>query len=129
MSSLRVVLADDQVLFREGLRALLAAQAHIEVVGEAENGEHALRVVAEQHPDVVLMDVRMPIMDGVAATRRLKSDHANLQIILLTTFDDDEYVFEGLRAGAIGYLLKDAPVKQLVEALQMAARGETFLQP
>lgn len=75
------------------------------------------------------MDVRMPIMDGVAATRRLKSDHANLQIILLTTFADDEYVFEGLRAGAIGYLLKDAPMKQLIEAIQMAARRETFLQP
>jgi DNA-binding NarL/FixJ family response regulator len=129
MPPLRVVLADDQVLFREGLRALLATQPSIEVVGEAENGEQVLRIVTEQHPDVVLMDVRMPIMDGVAATRRLKSDHANLQIILLTTFDDDEYVFEGLRAGAIGYLLKDAPVKQLIEALQMAARGETFLQP
>jgi DNA-binding NarL/FixJ family response regulator len=129
MPPLRVVLADDQVLFREGLRALLATQPSIEVVGEAENGEQVLRIVTEQHPDVVLMDVRMPIMDGVAATRCLKSDHANLQIILLTTFDDDEYVFEGLRAGAIGYLLKDAPVKQLIEALQMAARGETFLQP
>jgi DNA-binding NarL/FixJ family response regulator len=129
MPPLRVVLADDQVLFREGLRALLAAQANIEVVGDAENGQQVLCIVTEQHPDVVLMDVRMPIMDGVTATRRLKNDHANLQIILLTTFDDDEYVFEGLRAGAIGYLLKDAPVKQLIEALQMAARGETFLQP
>ena len=129
MPPLRVVLADDQVLFREGLRSLLVAQEGIEVIGEAENGEQVLHMVAEQHPDVILMDVRMPIMDGVAATRRIKADYPELQVILLTTFDDDEYVFEGLRAGAIGYLLKDAPVKQLIEALHMAARGETFLQP
>jgi DNA-binding NarL/FixJ family response regulator len=129
MPPVRVVLADDQLLFREGLHSLLVARDDIEVVGEAGNGEQVLRVVAEKHPDVILMDVRMPIMDGVAATRRIKTDYPDLQVILLTTFDDDEYVFEGLRAGAIGYLLKDAPIQQLIEAVHMAARGETFLQP
>lgn len=129
MSSIRVILADDQILFREGLRRLLDAQDGIEVVGEAGNGEQALFIVAEQRPDVVLMDVRMPVMDGVAATRRIAEEQPESRVILLTTFDDDEYVFEGLRAGAIGYLLKDAPIQQLIDALHMAARGETFLQP
>jgi DNA-binding NarL/FixJ family response regulator len=129
MTTIRVLLADDQVLFREALHTLLSMQPGIEVVGEASDGEQALRLAAELRPDVVLMDVQMPVLDGVAATRRLHVEQAACRVIMLTTFDDDEYVFEGLRAGAVGYLLKDAPAKQLVEAIQVAARGETFLQP
>jgi DNA-binding NarL/FixJ family response regulator len=129
INTIRIVLADDQQLFREALRSLLAAQPGFEVVGEAGDGEQVVQLVSELHPDVVLMDVLMPVLDGVAATRRLRAEQPDCHIIMLTTFDDDEYVIEGLRAGAIGYLLKDAPTKRLVEAVQMAARGETFLQP
>ena len=124
----KVLLADDQALFREGLHTLLSVHADLEVVGEAGNGEQALLLAATQRPDVILMDVQMPVLDGVAATRRLHAELPACRVILLTTFDDDEYVFEGLRAGAVGYLLKDAPSAQLVEAIQAAARGESFLQ-
>jgi DNA-binding NarL/FixJ family response regulator len=126
---IKVLLADDQALFREGLQTLLSLQPDLEVVGEAANGEEALRLAAALMPDVVLMDVQMPALDGVAATRRLRAEQPQVRVILLTTFDDDEYVFEGLRAGALGYLLKDAPSARLVEAIRAAARGESFLQP
>jgi DNA-binding NarL/FixJ family response regulator len=126
--TIKVLLADDQPLFREGLHTLLSVHAGLEVVGEAGNGEEALQLAATTRPDVVLMDVQMPVLDGVAATRRLRAEQPACRVILLTTFDDDEYVFEGLRAGAVGYLLKDAPSARLVEAIQAAARGESFLQ-
>ena len=129
MSKIRVLLADDQSLFREGLHTLLSLQPDLEVVGEAQNGAEALRLAAELKPDVVLMDVQMPVLDGVAATRRMRAEHPNCRVILLTTFDDDEYVFEGLRAGAVGYLLKDAASARLVDAIRAAGRGESFLQP
>lgn len=129
MSAIRILLADDQSLFREGLRTLLSVQPGFEVVGEAANGEETLRLAAELRPAVILMDVRMPVMDGVAATRRLHLNQPETRVIVLTTFDDDEYVFEGLRAGAVGYLLKDAPSEKLFEAIRTAARGESFLQP
>jgi DNA-binding NarL/FixJ family response regulator len=129
MNTIRVLLADDQALFREALHTLLSVQPGIEVVGEANDGAQALHLAAELRPDVVLMDVEMPVLDGVAATRRLHAEQPACRVIMLTTFDDDEYVFEGLRAGAVGYLLKDAPAKQLVEAIQVAASGQTFLQP
>jgi DNA-binding NarL/FixJ family response regulator len=129
MNAIRILLADDQRLFREALHTLLAAQANIEVVGEAGDGEQALRLMADLHPDLILLDVQMPILDGVATTRRIHEQYPACRVILLTTFDDDEYVFEGLRAGAIGYLLKDAPAQQLLDAIQSAARGETFLHP
>jgi DNA-binding NarL/FixJ family response regulator len=129
MSPIRILLADDQSLFREGLRTLLSVQTGFEVVGEAANGEEALRLAATLHPDVVLMDVRMPVLDGVAATRRLHGVMPACRVIVLTTFDDDEYVFEALRAGAIGYLLKDAPSEKLFEAVRAGSRGESFLQP
>ncbi len=124
-----VLLADDQALFREGLHTLLSTHAELQVVGEAANGDEAVRLAAELRPNVVLMDVQMPVLDGVAATRRLRAAQPECRVILLTTFDDDEYVFEGLRAGAAGYLLKDAPSARLVEAIRAAARGESFLQP
>lgn len=126
---IKVLLADDQALFREGLQTLLSLQPDLEVVGEAANGDEAVRLAAALKPDVVLMDVQMPVLDGVAATRRLRAEQPQVRVILLTTFDDDEYVFEGLRAGALGYLLKDAPSARLVEAIRAAARGESFLQP
>ncbi len=128
-AAIRVLLVDDQALFREGLRTLLSVQPGIQVVGEAADGEQAIQQVARLKPDVVLMDLQMPRLDGVQATRRLKESHPECRVIVLTTFDDDEYVFEGLRAGAVGYLLKDVPSEKLVEAIQAAARGESFLQP
>jgi DNA-binding NarL/FixJ family response regulator len=129
MASIRVLIVDDQALFREGLRTLLSVQPDIEVVGEAENGEDALREAESCAPDVILMDLQMPLLDGAAATRRLKAQGTPAKVIILTTFDDDENVFEGLRAGAVGYLLKDTPSAKLVEAIRLAARGESFLEP
>ncbi|AXB43701.1 response regulator [Amycolatopsis albispora] len=129
MSAVRVLLVDDQALFREALATLLATRDDIEVVGEAGNGDEALRRSAALAPDVVLMDLRMPVLDGVAATRRLRAEQPGVQVIALTTFDDDEDVFAALRAGALGYLLKDASSAQLVDAVLAAARGESVLQP
>ena len=129
MPPIRLLLVDDQALFREGLRTLLSVHADFEVVGEAGNGEEAVQLAARLKPDVILMDVQMPVLDGVAATRRLRAEQLPCRIIMLTTFDDDEHVFEGLRAGALGYLLKDAPSAKLAEAIRAAARGQAFLQP
>ncbi len=129
MTPVRVLLVDDQALFREALATLLATHDGIDVVGEAGNGAEALREAASLAPDVVLMDLRMPVLDGVAATRRLRAEQANVRVIALTTFDDDEDVFAALRAGAVGYLLKDVSSARLVEAVLAAARGESVLQP
>ena len=126
---IRVLIVDDQALFREGLHTLLSVQTDLQVVGEARNGEEALRLAAAQEPDIILMDLHMPILDGVATTRRLHSSQPSIKVIVLTTFDDDEDVFEGLRAGAVGYLLKDVPSEKLVEAIRGVARGESFLEP
>jgi DNA-binding NarL/FixJ family response regulator len=127
--AIRVLLVDDQALFREGLETLLSVHKDIKVVGQASNGQEALEVAATVRPDVVLMDVRMPILNGVGATRRLKKALPQCRVIVLTTFDDDEYVFDALRAGAVGYLLKDVASVQLVEAIRATARGESILQP
>ncbi len=126
---IRILLVDDQALFREGLRILLSSQADFEVVAEASNGEEALRMAAVHRPNVVLMDLRMPVLDGVAATRRLHELYPDTRVIALTTFDEDEYIFEGLRAGAFGYLLKDVSSQKLFEAIYAANRGEYFLLP
>ncbi len=125
----RVLLADDQALFREALATLLEVRPEIEVVGEAADGAEALDRVAQLRPDVVLMDLHMPVLDGVAATRRLQVEQPDTRVLALTTFDDDEDVFAALRAGAVGYLLKDVSGDRLVEALLAAARGESVLQP
>ncbi len=125
----RVLLVDDQALFREALATLLEVRPEIEVVGEAADGEAALRRAADLRPDVVLMDLHMPVLDGIAATRRLRVEQPGVRVLALTTFDDDEDVFTALRAGAVGYLLKDVTADRLVEALLAAARGESVLQP
>ncbi|QXV56819.1 response regulator transcription factor [Amycolatopsis sp. TNS106] len=127
--SVRVLIVDDQALFREALATLLEVQPEIDVVGEAANGEEAVRLCAELRPDVALMDLRMPVLDGIAATARLRAEQRDVRVLALTTFDDDEDVFAALRAGAVGYLLKDVSSTRLVEALVAAQRGESVLQP
>lgn len=127
--TIKVLICDDQSLFREALRTLLSAYSNVEVIGEASNGEEALRFTLTYSPDVVLMDLRMPLMDGVEATRRINQLGKATRVIVLTTFDDDETVFEGLRAGAVGYLLKDVSSEKLVEAIKAAYAGEYFLLP
>jgi DNA-binding NarL/FixJ family response regulator len=124
MTRVRVLLVDDQALFREALATLLGTRDDLVVVGEAGNGDDALRRAAELAPDVVLMDLRMPVLDGIAATRLLRIDQPAARVIALTTFDDDEDVFAALRAGAVGYLLKDVSSARLVEAVLAAAGGE-----
>jgi DNA-binding NarL/FixJ family response regulator len=126
---IRILIVDDQALFREGLRTLLSVQSGFEVVGEAGNGEEALRLTANLKPDIILMDLRMPVLDGVTATKRLSGQYPDCRVIVLTTFDEDEFVFEGIRAGAVGYLLKDVSSEILFEAINAAARGEYFLLP
>jgi DNA-binding NarL/FixJ family response regulator len=126
---IRVLVADDQRLVREGLHVLLDLIPDIRVVGEARDGIEAVERARQIQPDVVLMDVRMPRLDGVAATRRIQESCPGVKVIILTTFNDDEYVFDGLRAGAVGYLLKDVRSEQLAEAIRAAAQGEAFIQP
>jgi len=128
---IRVVLADDQVLVRAGFKALLDAQADIEVVGEADDGTEALRMAVELTPDVVLMDIRMPGMDGLEATRRIVQDEQldRTRIVILTTFDVDEYVFEALRVGASGFLVKDTEPELLLQGVRAVARGDALLSP
>jgi DNA-binding NarL/FixJ family response regulator len=125
----KILIVDDQALFREGLKTLLAVQPDFQVVGEASNGEEALRMAALTKPGVVLMDLRMPVLDGVRATERLRDILPDTKVIVLTTFDDDDLVFDGLRAGAIGYLLKDVSSEKLFEAIRAANKGEYFLLP
>ncbi len=127
--AIRILLVDDQALFREGLRTLLSVQPQFDVVGEAANGEEGVRLAIQFQPQVVLMDVRMPVMDGVIATRRLKEILPDCRVIILTTFDDDDAIFDGLKAGAVGYLLKDVSSEKLSEAILAAARGDYFLLP
>ncbi|CAL9341817.1 Transcriptional regulatory protein LiaR [Nocardiopsis dassonvillei] len=127
----RVVVADDQALVRMGLGVLLDAEDDLELVGEAADGVRALEVVREVVPDVVLMDVRMPVMDGLAALREISADEglSGVRVVVLTTFELDEYVFEALRAGASGFVVKDADPGELLGAVRVAARGEALLSP
>jgi DNA-binding NarL/FixJ family response regulator len=124
-----VVLADDQGMVRAGLRSLLEADPEISVVGEAADGIEAIDEVRRREPDVVLMDIRMPELDGLSATRQLIAERPGLRVLALTTFDLDEYVFEALRAGASGFLLKDAPAEELTNAIHVLARGDALLAP
>jgi DNA-binding NarL/FixJ family response regulator len=127
-SGLRVLVADDQELVRAGFRLILEA-AGFDVVGEAGDGAAALALAAERQPDVVLMDIRMPVLDGLAATRKLTADTGGPKVVILTTFDLDDYVYEALRAGASGFLLKDAPRADLINAVKIAAAGDALLAP
>ncbi|MFE3497107.1 response regulator [Streptomyces sp. NPDC059175] len=128
---IRVLLADDQLLVRAGFRALLDAQPDIAVTGEAADGAEAVRMVAELAPNVVLMDIRMPLLDGLAATRRITGDAslADVKVIMLTTFELDEYVFEAIRAGASGFLVKDTEPEELLRAVRAVVQGDALLSP
>jgi len=126
---IKVLLVDDQSIVREGLRSLLQAKPDLEVVGEAENGQVAVEQALSLLPDVVLMDVRMPVMDGVAATKLLQEQASEIKVLVLTTFDDDEYVSQAMQSGAKGYLLKDTPSEELAQAIRSIYKGYTHLGP
>jgi DNA-binding NarL/FixJ family response regulator len=127
--SIRVLLADDQALFREGLETLLSIHKDIQVVGQAVNGQEAVDIALKLRPDVILMDMQMPILNGIGATRRLKQSQPDCRVIMLTTFNDNETIFDALRAGAVGYLLKDVGSAQLAESIRATVRGESILDP
>jgi DNA-binding NarL/FixJ family response regulator len=127
---IRILIADDHALMRNGLRGILDAEEDMEVVGEAENGAQAVDEAVKLHPDVVIMDIRMPRLDGIEATKRLAAQGTRApRVLVLTTFDLDEYVYEALRAGAGGFMLKDAPPRQLAEAVRTVAAGDALLAP
>ncbi|MER5961000.1 response regulator transcription factor [Streptomyces sp. NPDC002057] len=126
---IRVLIVDDQIMVREGFSVLLGAMPDIEVVGEAVNGREAIAQVAALHPDVVLMDIRMPELNGIEATREIVAADADAKVLVLTTFDLDEYVYQALRAGASGFLLKDASARQLADGVRVVAAGEALLAP
>ncbi|MBN1993018.1 MAG: response regulator transcription factor [Anaerolineae bacterium] len=127
--TVRVLVADDQQLMREGIASLLSIQNGLEVVGTAANGQEAIDRALTLLPDVILMDIRMPVMDGIAATEQLRRQLPGCQVLMLTTFDDDEYIVKSLIAGACGYLLKDIPARDLAHAIQLAHRGIYQLEP
>ena len=128
--TIRVVIADDQELIRTGFRMILAADPDIQVVAEARTGSEAVRAVRELRPDVVLMDIRMPDLDGIEATRRILAQNGSqTQVLILTTFDLDEYVYDALRAGASGFLLKDVPAPQLITGIHAVSQGQALLAP
>jgi DNA-binding NarL/FixJ family response regulator len=126
---IRLLICEDQTLVRQGLVTMLGLEPEIEVVGEAANGLEAVEKVGELKPDVVLLDVRMPIMDGVEATRTITSQYPDTRVIILTTYDYEEYVFDGVKAGAMSYVLKDTAAPDLVDAIRRVYGGETFIQP
>jgi DNA-binding NarL/FixJ family response regulator len=127
--AISILLVDDQRLMREGLRTLLELEPDLRVAGEEGDGQAAIDAYSTLQPDVVLMDIRMPIMDGVEATRRLREQWSEARVIILTTFDDDAYIFEGLRAGALGYLLKDVSGQELADAVRTVAAGGALIEP
>jgi DNA-binding NarL/FixJ family response regulator len=124
-----VLLADDEALVRDGFRLILETQHDIRVVGEAADGAAAVEQAHDLKPDVVLMDIRMPKLDGLEATRRLLGSHADVRVLVLTTFDNDDYVYQALKSGASGFMLKSAPRDQLIAAVRIVARGEQLLAP
>jgi DNA-binding NarL/FixJ family response regulator len=127
--AIRIVVADDHPIVREGLVSMYGREEGFEVVGQAVDGTEAVDLVGRLDPDVVLMDLKMPRMDGVEAIRRIKKSHPRTEVLVLTTFDSDDYIFQGIEAGARGYLLKDAPREELFRAVRAVARGESLLQP
>jgi DNA-binding NarL/FixJ family response regulator len=129
MRKIRLLIADDQAMFREGLRTLLELQPDFEIVGEAADGNDAVAQAVELKPEIVLMDLRMPVLNGIEATRRMASVNTRIRVIVLTTFQEDVEVFAALKAGAVGYLLKTSSSDQLCSAIRMTSRGESFLEP
>lgn len=127
--TIRIVIADDHLIIRQGLRLILETEPDFDLVGEAGDGAEALQVCAQTHPDVVLMDLRMPGMDGLTAIEKLRIDYQDIAVVILTTFNEDELMLRGLQAGAKGYLLKDTTREALFNAIRAAARGETLLAP
>ena len=126
---IRILLVDDQALFREGLRILLEQRAHLEIVAEAGDGEQAIDAARFHQPQIILMDLRMPRLNGVEATRRITAEMPNSRVIVLTTFEDDDEVYEALSAGAVGYLLKASPSERVIEAIELTAAGQSFIEP
>lgn len=129
MKKLRIMLVDDQSLFREALRTLLALQDDFEIVAEAENGERAIALAKAHKPDVILIDLRMPVLGGVEATRRILAATPGARVVVLTTFEEDEEIFDAMRAGALGYLLKACSADKLCESVRAAAKGTSVLEP
>ena len=129
MEGIRILIVDDHPVVREGIGSMLKKEADFKVVGEASNGLEAIEKARELSPDVVLMDLRMPEMDGVEAISRIKAEKPEVKFIILTTYSDDEYIFKGIAAGARAYLLKDAPRDELFKAIRMVSRGESLIQP
>ncbi|MEO0948710.1 MAG: response regulator transcription factor, partial [Cyanobacteria bacterium J06641_5] len=127
--TIRLLLVDDQELIRRGLRALLSIDPNLEVIGEAGNGQEAVSLVAQLSPDVILMDIRMPVMDGVAGTDEISRQFPQTKVLILTTFDDRDYVTRALQAGASGYLLKDTPFEELAQAIDLVHKGYTQIGP
>lgn len=126
---IKILLVDDQQLIRQGIQYLLETENDLRVIGHASNGKEAIRIAEELKPDVILMDIRMPEMDGVQATAEILKKNSGIGIIILTTFDDDEYIFEGLKAGARGYFLKDISSEEMAEAVRTVAAGGALIQP
>jgi DNA-binding NarL/FixJ family response regulator len=131
---IRILLVDDQIIIRQGLRSLLESQADFQIVGEAENGKSAIALVAQldqtpEQPDLILMDVRMPVMDGVAAIKKLAEQFSSIPVLVLSTFDDDEYISQAMQFGAKGYLLKDTDIEEIAAAIRTAIKGYTQLGP
>jgi two-component system NarL family response regulator len=126
---IRILITDDHYVVREGLSAMLSREQNIEVVGEAENGLQAIAKADELKPDIILMDLRMPVMDGVQAMQKIKQTHPEINFIVLTTYDTDEYIFRGIEAGARAYLLKDSPRGELFKAIKAVFRGESLIEP
>ena len=126
---IKILITDDHFAVREGLSAMLSREDFIEVVGEAANGAEAIEKAGELQPDIILMDLRMPEVDGVEAMHRIKKEYPDIQFIVLTTYDNDEYIFKGIEAGARAYLLKDSPREQLFRAIEAVYRGESMIEP
>jgi NarL family two-component system response regulator LiaR len=126
---IRVIICDDQLIVCEGLERILGSTPEIEVVGIAHNGQDALNLIPETQPDLILMDLKMPIMNGIIATRKIREKQPGIFVLVLTTYDDDEWVFDAVRAGASGYLLKDTPPTELIKAIQGTVNGQSFVDP
>jgi DNA-binding NarL/FixJ family response regulator len=126
---IKVVICDDQAIIRDGLEMLLKLEKDIEVLGQAQDGTEAVALVAKAQPDLVLMDLKMPGLNGIEATRQIRASHPQVKVLVLTTYDDDEWVFDAIRAGASGYLLKDTPREEVIKAVKGTVAGKTFVDP